>query len=503
MDLDISPFENDNSKMRSIVNYDDDQLFEKKSEQQNEQEIEHEEIGIEGAEQEEDDSNKENSEQPLNLSSRRKREQSSVTVPEVESTKKKQNTAQLEFHWSYEELAFPVDPHEESFITVENILSPLNYFKKFFDDSLLELIVNETNRYSERMKTLVVTNISEMQDFLAIEILMGLISMRAHTDYWSLNLRFDPIANIMALKRYYQVLRKNIHFVDNSASTRDRYFKIRPVLGAVRQECFEIEEEKTFSVDEIMIQYEGTEAGSPFRNIEFSASERTSGLSGKTVIALAKTIDNPTCSVIYSDDFSTSPDLVHYLRNGKGILALETLRANRSRGCDLKSDKEPAKGERSSFDQEADNTTKVAVVKWYDDKSILLSSSYVDAYPVPQIKRYVKGNAQKTDVPCPQTVKHYNTHMGGVDLADMLVALYRTGFRSHRWYMSIISQVLDICINNAWLLYDRDVSHVDEEKKTMALKQCRYKIAEGLLLRGKKRARFLKFQCQKKIFGRP
>ncbi|KAG5889149.1 hypothetical protein JTB14_036960 [Gonioctena quinquepunctata] len=52
---------------------DDDQLFEKKSDQQNEQEIEHGEIEIGEAEQEEDDSNKENSEQPLNLSSKRKR----------------------------------------------------------------------------------------------------------------------------------------------------------------------------------------------------------------------------------------------------------------------------------------------------------------------------------------------------------------------------------------------------------------------------------------------
>lgn len=403
-------------------------------------------------------------------------------------------------------------------------MSPFSYFKKFFDDSLLELIVTETNRYSEQLGKPVETNISEMQNFLAIEILMGLVSMRAYTDYWSINLRYDPIANIMPLKRY-QVLRRNIHFVDNSTPTEDRYYKIRPVIEAVRQKCLEIEEEKRFSVDEMMIPYKGTKAGSrrqymqkkpkkwgfklfvrcgvsglvydffpyggddSFRNIEFSASEEVFGLSGKTVIALAKTINNPTCSVIYFDNFFTSPDLVHYLRNEKGILALGTLRASRSRGCDLKSDKELARLGRGSFDQKVDNTKKVAIVKWYDNKAVLLCSSYVDAYPISQIKRYVKGNAQKIDVPCPQIVKHYNTHMGGVDLADMLVALYRTGFRSHRWYMSIFSQVLDICINNAWLLYRRDVSHVDKGEKTMALKQFRYKIAEGLLLRKKKTGR--------------
>ncbi|KAG5890538.1 hypothetical protein JTB14_035054 [Gonioctena quinquepunctata] len=310
------------------------------------------------------------------------------------------------------------------------------------------------------MGTSVVTNISEMQDFLAIEILMGLVYMKAYTDYWSSNLRFDPIANIMALKRY-QVLRRNIHFVDNSAPTGDRYFKIRPVLEAV----VEIEEEKRLSVDEIMIPYKGTKAGSRRQNIEFSASEETFGLSGKTVIALAKTINNPTCGVIYFDNSFTSPDLVHHLRNEEGIYALGTLRANRSRGCDLKSDKELARGGRGSFDQKVDNTTKVAIVKWYDNKSVLLCSSYVDAYPVLQMKRYVKKNARKIGVPCPQIVKHYNTRMGDVDLADVLVALYRTRFRSHRWY----------------------------------------KIAEGLLLRGNKRGSpsATETQCQKKDSDAP
>lgn len=43
--------------------------------------------------------------------------------------------------------------------------------------------------------------------------------------------------------------------------------------------------------------------------------------------------------------------------------------------------------------------------------------------------------------------------MGGVDLADMLIAVYRTDFRTHRWYIAIFSQLLDICVNNAWLQF--------------------------------------------------
>lgn len=36
---------------------------------------------------------------------------------------------------------------------------------------------------------------------------------------------------------------------------------------------------------------------------------------------------------------------------------------------------------------------------------------------------------KKVPVSYPNIVKEYNAHMGGVDLADMFVALYRTGLK--------------------------------------------------------------------------
>lgn len=65
--------------------------------------------------------------------------------------------------------------------------------------------------------------------------------------------------------------------------------------------------------------------------------------------------------------------------------------------------------------------------------------------------------------------------MGGVDLADMFVALYRTGLKSHKWYMSIFSQLLDISVNNAWLLYRRDCKQ--NQVKEKRLKEFRHEIA--------------------------
>lgn len=45
--------------------------------------------------------------------------------------------------------------------------------------------------------------------------------------------------------------------------------------------------------------------------------------------------------------------------------------------------------------------------------------------------------------------------MGGVDLHNMLVELYRTDIRVKRYYLRIIFHLLDMCVVNAWLLYRR------------------------------------------------
>nr|CAH7747675.1 unnamed protein product [Callosobruchus chinensis] len=70
--------------------------------------------------------------------------------------------------------------------------------------------------------------------------------------------------------------------------------------------------------------------------------------------------------------------------------------------------------------------------------------------------------------------------MGGVDLADMLIALYKVPLKSKRWYLGIFGQLIDICANNAWLLYRRDMDASGNPKHDN-LKTFRIHLAESLL----------------------
>ncbi|XP_023312460.1 piggyBac transposable element-derived protein 3-like, partial [Anoplophora glabripennis] len=368
---------------------------------------------------------------------------------------------------------------------------------------------------------------NDIKDFIAIEILMGVIKMPSYCDYWSNNLRYSKIADIMTLKRFQQI-RRFLHFVNNEDVNQDRYFKIRPFLDIIRNNCLSMPQERRFSIDEMMIPYKGTMAGSrrqyiknkpkkwgfkvfvragitgfvydfllysgedTFRQIDFTEEEQQFGLGGKVVIALSKTTANLACSVLYFDNFFSSFELLVYLRQCLGLFSLGTLRSNRIRDCKLEDDKSLKNRGRGSFSQQVSNelNAKLAVVKWFDNKAVLLVSSFTDAYPISSVKRYRKEDKRRVDVPCPQIVLEYNQHMGGVDLADMFVALYRTGMKSKRWYLGIFSQFLDICINNSWILYKEDFDHNPKQsKKKMALKDFRIMIAEGLLQKNRIRGR--------------
>lgn len=213
-------------------------------------------------------------------------------------------------------------------------------------------MVEQSNLHSFQKfkKPLVLSNLgvtfNEIKEFLGIELWMGVVKLPAYTDYWAQYTRFGCVANVMPLKKYQQILRC-LYFTIN-----DRFFKIRPVLDIIRLNCLQLSQGQRFSIDEMMVPYKGKKAGSrrqymqnkptkwgitlficagidgmvydflvysgdcTFRNITFSTFETGYfGLGPKVVIALCSTILNKSLSVIYFDNFFTTPEFIYFLRN--------------------------------------------------------------------------------------------------------------------------------------------------------------------------------------------
>lgn len=129
-----------------------------------------------------------------------------------------------------------------------------------------------------------------------------------------------------------------MHFANNMEDDRtDRFFKMRSLSERIRLNCLKIEEEKKMSIDEMMIPYKGTRAGSlrhympkkpkkwgikifiragvsgfvydflfyqgqsTFIKHTFPENGNHFGLSAKTVLALSQSIVDKPLSVIYFD----------------------------------------------------------------------------------------------------------------------------------------------------------------------------------------------------------
>lgn len=459
---------------------------------------------------------------PIRTTRRKRRQQQPKTVVAKKIKKIKKFT--LKYTWKKTAFLHRAEINIEDKTDSFEILSehdndknrPLSLFNLFFSTDMISEIVEQTNMYSVHEKGRSVNlKVEEFHDFLAIHIMMGIVRMPAYTDYWSRNYRFAPIADLMSLKRYQQI-RRCVHFTDNNLDDGDRYFKVRPVFEKVRRNCLKLKEEKSYSIDEMMIPYKGTKAGNrrqyiqnkpnkwgfknfvragasgliydfiiyggedTLRGYKFSKQEVTLGLGALVVLALCKSIRERPAK-IFADNFFTSPELLHLLRENYGIFCVGTIRSNRLRGCDavLPSDKDMKKKMRGSFAQAVCNKNKLAVVKWHDNKCVTLISSCTDAHPVDKIKRYCKVQKKKVDVDCPSIVKEYNKSMGGVDLADMLISLYRIPLKTKRWYMIIFAQLLDICLNNAWLLHRKVYP-------TKPLKQFRLEVYESLIKKNRR-----------------
>ena len=69
--------------------------------------------------------------------------------------------------------------------------------------------------------------------------------------------------------------------------------------------------------------------------------------------------------------------------------------------------------------------------------------------------------------------------MGGVDLAGMLIALYRAVIKSKKWYLKVLFHCVNIAKVNAWLLYRR---HCDQQKVPNKLQMPLLKFTSSIAL---------------------
>lgn len=111
---------------------------------------------------------------------------------------------------------------------------------------------------------------------------------------------------------------------------------------------------------------------------------------------------------------------------GMGIFVTATFRTNRLGECPLMSEKYLKKQGSGSFDYRTDKNSGLHLIKWFDNKSVVLGSTFSGVESTTTFERYNTMEKKKMKVNYLGMVLQYNQSMGGVDLVDMLISIYRT-----------------------------------------------------------------------------
>ncbi len=201
------------------------------------------------------------------------------------------------------------------------------------------------------------------------------------------------------------------------------------------------------------------------RSIKFASarcssdSEDTEHLAAGTraVLCVVNYLKKDQNYKIFFDNWFSSVSCAYTLLE-RGIHSTPTVQIRRVKGIKFDHElKKFAKLPRGSYEELFSNDGLLCVVRWLDNKPVNLISTYLAADPVSTIDHWSKKDQARVNVRCPSIIKKYNKHMGGVDLADMLMALYRIDRRSKKYYMRIVYYLLGVCTVNTWILYKLNI----------------------------------------------
>ncbi len=376
----------------------------------------------------------------------------------------------------------------------------VDFFYKMFTEDFFDILADETNKYArqEIAKKLQrpggrgdpmwvqqgETTAQEMKAFISTVIVMGINRQPTIEDYWSTHdkLGNTGLSKLMTINRWRKLC-QYIHLNDNENTpaeddpNRDRLHKVRPLIEMCNTNFKNgtYRPHQHLSIDEAMIGFKGRSymkqymPGKPTKwglkswmladshtgfcihaDVYTGAKQGqgvTQGLGYQVVMGLAQHVSGKNFQLFF-DNYFTSIQLLQDLKTERQISATGTVRINR-KGLPpkFKTKQKVIRGTTQQW-QKGD----IIATKWNDRKDVhLLSTNGTNARGT--IARHV-GNAQ-SEIPCPDVIKLYNKYMGGVDLNDQLRSYYQLGRKANKYWKYIMWFYIDLCLINAWILYDQ------------------------------------------------
>ncbi|XP_053389577.1 piggyBac transposable element-derived protein 3-like [Mercenaria mercenaria] len=375
------------------------------------------------------------------------------------------------------------DPHID---TSRLPQTPKGIFELFFDDDILDMMVEQSIRYAgSKGNHTFTTSREELGVFMAILIVSGYSTVPRRRMYWShdTDVRNDAIASAMTRDRFDTLVRY-IHLCDNASLDQDdKFSKVRPLLSLLNERfVLYFPKQQNLSIDESMIPYYGRHGAKQFirgKPIRFgykmwalttplgyllqfepyqgargrqAADTNRLGMGGAVVMDLLVELNKDNAYHLTFDNLFTSLRLVDELSK-LGIACTGTVRSNRVEDCPLRSVKEMAKTERGTYDKAYDANNGLIVIRWNDNNIVNVVSNVYGVEPVQTASRWSRAERRRIRIKQPDAIRQYNQTMGGVDRMDQNVGKYRISIRSKKWWWPIFAYCIDLTVQQTWHLY--------------------------------------------------
>ncbi|CAK9827654.1 PiggyBac transposable element-derived protein 2 [Anthophora retusa] len=167
------------------------------------------------------------------------------------------------------------------------------------------------------------------------------------------------------------------------------------------------------------------------------------------------------------------------------MYAAGTVRMNRFYKPHFISDKD-IKKKKSGYSEDLVSQDDIITVKWLDNKPVHMASNFVGTGTTDKAKRWDKQKSAYIEIDRPEVVREYNKSMGGVDLLDMYISLYRIYGPSRKWTLRVIMHFVDFALSNSWVEYKQDCIKAKIRKKDiMDLLEFRMHVSKSLIYMNK------------------
>lgn len=95
----------------------------------------------------------------------------------------------------------------------------------------------------------------------------------------------------------------------------------------------------------------------------------------------------------------------------------------------------------------------MVLTKLLDNRTVVLSSNFTSIGESDLVKRWDKSDKTFLNVSCPEVAKGYNIAIGGVDVFNSYISLYKKNINSKKWTLRLIFHNIDMTVCNSWLQY--------------------------------------------------